>query len=171
MAGREARAGDVVDAERCDRLVVEAEIKGHEGQAALAGELDEPRAAFEAEDDEAIDQRAADVPGELLVIGGRDQRNAGAGAVAGLADARHDDTGERVVEEVGEGLCRGDADGVDLAGAQQPALRVRPAIAQLFRRRPSHARALPRARSRGGEDVEAAVPCDTPAALATSLQA
>ena len=73
---RHAAALDIVDPDRRDRLVVEAEIQRHEGQLALARQLDQPRAVLDAEDDEAVDQRALDVPGELLLVDRRDQRDA-----------------------------------------------------------------------------------------------
>ena len=68
VSRRHPCAGDVVDADRRDRLVVEAEIQRNERKPAIAGQLDQPRAALEAEHDEAVDQRALDIPGELLLV-------------------------------------------------------------------------------------------------------
>ncbi len=130
MARRQARAGDVVDADRRDRVVVEAELERDERQLALARQFDKARTAFDAEQDETVDKGALDVPGKFLLVAGRYKRDSSAGGVACLGNAGHHGAGKGIVEEIGERLGRGDADRVDLAGTQQAALWIRPGIAQ-----------------------------------------
>ena len=54
----------------------------------------------------------------------------GAVLVADFGDAAHEFAVERVVEEIGEVVHHHDADGVDLAGAEQPSLGVGAVVAE-----------------------------------------
>ena len=129
MFGGEAGPGEVVDADHRDRVVGVAEGEGDEGQPALAGGGDQPVGVLDAEEHEPVDDGALDAPGERVLARRRDQRDADALRVAGLGDARHQGTRVGVLEEIGERLGGGDADGVDLAGAEQPPHRVGAGVA------------------------------------------
>ena len=133
MLGRHPCTAAIVDADRA-RLATGIDVAGDEGQAALPRQLHQPIAILHALDDKAVDQRRLDAPGSGRPVGGRDERHAGAALVAGRREADHEFAVERIVEEIGEVVADHDADGIDLAGPEQPAARVGPAIAELARR-------------------------------------
>ncbi len=124
-------AGIVVDADRRDGLVGLAERQRDERQLPFAGKFHQLLSILDAEQDETVDQRALDIPGEPLVIARRNQGEPRPVFVAGLGDALHQDPGKGILEEVGERIGRCDADGVRLAGSEQPATRVGARVAEL----------------------------------------
>ncbi len=148
--GGTAGARDVVNADHRDIVVGVAEGHGHEGQPALAGGGDQRVGVLDAEEDEAVHHRALDAPGQRVPAGGRDQRDADAVGVAGFGNAHHQAAGEGVLEEIAERLGGGDADGVDLAGAEQAAHRVGAGIADGLRPRPAPGRGPRGAPAPGG---------------------
>ena len=103
----------------------------HEGQLPLMAEPINSRAPSRQNRMKPSTSALRDVPGQLFLVGQRDQRNAGAVRLGDLRDPGHQHARKRVGEEVGERLDGGDADGVDLAGAQQPPRRIG-AIAELL---------------------------------------
>ena len=133
----------------------------------LARQVHQPLAALDAKQHEAINQRALDIPGQPLVILGRNQRKPRPIGVAGLRNALHKRPCPWIVEEIGQRLDGGHANGVDLASSQQAPLEVRPAIAHLPRHGLDMLPDLFAHHFGTAEDIGRG-PCETPAALATS---
>ena len=130
VPGCHLRPGIVVDADGRNGLVGLAQRQRHERQLPLAGQLHQLFAVLDAQQHEAVDQGALDIPGQPLAVAGRNQRQPGAALVAGFRNALHQHAGERILEEVGKRLGCRHANGVGFAGAQQPAARVGAGIAQ-----------------------------------------
>lgn len=89
----------------------------------------------ETEQDQPVDQRAANAPGDGLFSRGGDERNPDAVFVANLGDADHHCPDEGIGDKVGECLGGGDTDRIDLAAAQHPSFRIGPGIVECLRRR------------------------------------